>query len=206
MRIGGLIKHSFIDWAGKITAVIFTKGCNFRCGYCHNPELVYPQLIDQTQDLSEKEIFEFLSKRKNWLDGVVITGGEPTLQSDLRDFIFKLKNMGFAVKLDTNGSSPMVLKDLIKSNLVDFVAMDVKTILDLKEYQRICRIQDSLLLLEIEKSIGILKESGVDYQLRTTVLPQFHTEQIMDELQKKFSYCNYQLQEYRETKIIVNAR
>jgi pyruvate formate lyase activating enzyme len=201
MRIGGFQKQSFIDWEGKTTAVIFTKGCNFRCSYCHNPELVYPKLIEQNEDIPEEEIFDFLNTRKNWLDGVVITGGEPTLQNDLKEFIFEIKKMCYAVKLDTNGSLPVILKDLLESNLVDYVAMDIKTILDLEAYQNICCIKDQQLLHKVEESVEILKESGVDYQLRTTVVPQFHEKEMINILEKKFSYCKYQVQDYRETKI-----
>lgn len=199
MRIGGIEKQSFIDWEGKTTAVIFTKGCNFRCGYCHNPGLVYPRLIKQSEDISEKDIFDFLLKRNNWLDGIVISGGEPTLQKDLKEFIVKIRNMGYAIKLDTNGSLPVVLEDLIKSNLIDYVAMDIKTVLELKQYQNICRIKDPQLLLKIEHSIDILKESAIDYQLRTTIVPQYHTKKISERLQREFSYCNYQLQKFYNT-------
>jgi pyruvate formate lyase activating enzyme len=98
MKIGGFEKQSFIDWEGRMAAVIFTKGCNFRCGYCHNPELVYPELMQQSNDISEDYVFDFLLSRQNWLDGVVITGGEPTLQRDLQDFIKKIKKTGYAIK------------------------------------------------------------------------------------------------------------
>lgn len=204
MKIGGFIKQSFIDWEEKVTAVIFTKGCNLRCGFCHNPELVYPKLIEQTEDINEKTIFNFLSTRKNWLDGVVITGGEPTLQNDLKSFIEKIKKMGFAVKLDTNGTSPKVLKNLLKANLLDYVAMDIKTIFELETYQNICNIKDPELLTKVKESVEILKKSGIDYQLRTTVVPKYHTKEMIDKLQEKFSYCNYKTQEFRETKIIIN--
>ncbi|MBN2613827.1 MAG: anaerobic ribonucleoside-triphosphate reductase activating protein [Bacteroidales bacterium] len=202
MRIGGFEKQSFIDWEGKVTAVVFTKGCNFRCPFCHNPELVYPELIRKSEDIPEQDIFGYLLSRQNWLDGVVITGGEPALQKDLKNFTIKIKAMGFAVKLDTNGSFPMVLKDLIDSRLIDFVAMDIKTVLEPDKYQEICAIEDHDLLKKIEESIGILKESGIDYQLRTTVVPRFHTKNITDHLVEYFSYCNYRLQEFRETKIV----
>ncbi|HPX76526.1 MAG TPA: anaerobic ribonucleoside-triphosphate reductase activating protein [Bacteroidales bacterium] len=204
MKIGGFIKQSFIDWEEKVTAVIFTKGCNLRCGFCHNPELVYPKLIEQTEDINEKTIFNFLSTRKNWLDGVVITGGEPTLQNDLKSFIENIKKMGFAVKLDTNGTSPKVLKNLLKANLLDYVAMDIKTIFELETYQNICNIKDPELLTKVKESVEILKKSGIDYQLRTTVVPKYHTKEMIDKLQEKFSYCNYKTQEFRETKIIIN--
>lgn len=204
MKIGGFIKQSFIDWEEKVTAVIFTKGCNLRCGFCHNPELVYPKLIEQTEDINEKTIFNFLSTRKNWLDGVVITGGEPTLQNDLKSFIENIKKMGFAVKLDTNGTSPKVLQNLLKANLLDYVAMDIKTIFELETYQNICNIKDPELLTKVKESVEILKKSGIDYQLRTTVVPKYHTKEMIDKLQEKFSYCNYKTQEFRETKIIIN--
>ncbi len=203
MRIASLQKQSFIDWEGKTVAVVFTKGCNFRCGYCHNPELVYPKLLEQTEDISEITVFDFLSIRKKWLDGVVITGGEPTLQKGLNDFIVNVKKMGYAVKLDTNGSSPMILKYLLKAKLLDYVAMDIKTIFEIETYQNICRIKDPQLLRKIEESIGILRESGIDYQLRTTVVPQFHTKEMIDKLKKEFANCNYQVQEFRETKITI---
>ena len=115
MRIASLQKQSFIDWEGKTAAVIFTKGCNFRCGYCHNPSLVLPHLLDRTPDLSEKEIMGYLLSRKNWLDGVVITGGEPTIQPDLPTFMAAVKEAGFAIKLDTNGTNPDMLNELIKN-------------------------------------------------------------------------------------------
>lgn len=204
MKIGGFIKQSFIDWEEKVTAVIFTKGCNLRCGFCHNPELVYPKLSEQTEDINEKTIFNFLSTRKNWLDGVVITGGEPTLQNDLKSFIENIKKMGFAVKLDTNGTSPKVLKNLLKANLLDYVAMDIKTIFELETYQNICNIKDPELLTKVKESVEILKKTGIDYQLRTTVVPKYHTKEMIDKLQEKFSYCNYKTQEFRETKIIIN--
>ncbi len=201
MRIGGFTKQSLIDWEEKVAAVVFTKGCNFRCGFCHNPELVYPELIKKTEDIPEQTIFDYLSTRKNWLDGVVITGGEPTLQSDLKDFIERIKKMGFAVKLDTNGSSPIVLNELLKANLLDYVAMDIKTVFEIEAYQNICDIKDQQLLIKVKESVEILKESNIDYQLRTTVVPKYHTQEMICKLQKQFSYCNYKLQEYRKTKI-----
>jgi pyruvate formate lyase activating enzyme len=198
MRIGGLEKQSFIDWEGKIAAVIFTKGCNFRCPYCHNPDLVYPELIRVKEDIPEQEILQYLPTRKNWLDGVVITGGEPTIQSDLDVFIRKIKQINYKIKLDTNGSSPEVLKKLIHNKLIDCVAMDIKTILDLKKYQEICASYDPLLLEKICTSIEILKKADIEVQFRTTVVPSFHTEEMLTGLIEHFSLYNYKLQECRD--------
>lgn len=124
MKIGGLQKLSLIDYPEKISAVIFTQGCNFRCPYCHNPQLVDVKLYQPC--LEEKDIFRFLENRRGRLDAVVITGGEPALQDDLIPFIMDIRRLGFAVKLDTNGSRPRVLERLLRDGLVDFIAMDVK--------------------------------------------------------------------------------
>lgn len=208
MKIGGFVKQSLIDWEGKVAAVIFTKGCNFRCGFCHNPSLVLPKLMADTDDIPENEIFDYLKSRKNWLDGVVVTGGEPTIQHDLTSFLQRIKEHGFPIKLDTNGSNPETLKILIETKLIDFVAMDIKTVLDLDDYQRIAEIKIPDLIEKIKSSIKILKDSTIDYQLRTTILPKLHSEDIIRKLQKEYSYCNYQLQEYREGNTIdaVNAQ
>jgi len=198
MRIGALVKQSFIDWEGKIVAVIFTKGCNFRCGYCHNPELVLPELFNRSSDISEKEIFDFLKSKQSWLDGVVITGGEPTLHPDLEDFIRLIKAINFSVKLDTNGTNPSILKKLIQENLVDYVAMDIKNVLEHDQYNKVANCNYTDLVNRILQSIEILKKSSIGYQLRTTVIPEIHTKEIIDRLKSEFSYCNYRLQEYRE--------
>lgn len=128
MEIGGLQKFSLIDYPGKISAVIFTRGCNFRCPYCHNPELVIPAFF--TQGYAVDDIFAFFRSRREKLDGIVITGGEPTVQKDLIEFMSKVKALGFFLKLDTNGSNPGILKKVISLGLVDFVAMDIKAPFD----------------------------------------------------------------------------
>ena len=198
MRIGGFVKQSFIDWEGKITAVIFTKGCNFRCGFCHNPSLVLPKLIEQTPDIELDTIIDYLKTRKQWLDGVVITGGEPTLHNDLSILIATIKELGYLVKLDTNGTNPSLLKSLITSNSVDFVAMDIKTILEQDEYSKICNYHNPNLINLVKDSIEILKSSEIDYQLRTTVIPKYHSDRTIVTLKKEFSYCNYKLQPFRD--------
>jgi len=197
MRIGSYIKQSFIDWENRISAVVFTKGCNFLCGYCHNPALVLPELINQGNDIPEEEVLNYLESRKNWLDGVVITGGEPTLQQDLQKFILEIKNMGFPVKLDTNGSNPMVLKNLLDARLIDFVAMDVKTLLNPMEYQKITQCKSPLLIENILKSLTLLNTSGIDYQLRTTLIPGHHSREIVKELKKQINTHPHIFQEFR---------
>lgn len=162
MRIGGLQKFSFIDYPGKTAAIIFTQGCNFKCGYCHNPQLVYPSLFKVS--IPEEQIFAFLESRKNQLDGVVITGGEPTLQPDLIDFITKVKDMGFLIKLDTNGSNPKVLEQIIKQNLVNFIAMDIKAPFD--KYNSVCCVPVNI--ENIKLSINLIKKSGINFLFRTT--------------------------------------
>ena len=162
MRIGGLQKFSFIDYPGKTAAIVFTQGCNFKCSYCHNPQLVYPSLFQVS--IPEEEIFAFLESRKNQLDGVVITGGEPTLQSDLIEFITKVKDMGFLIKLDTNGSNPQVLEQIIKQKLVNFIAMDIKAPFD--KYNSVCCVPVNI--DNIKLSINLIKKSGIKFLFRTT--------------------------------------
>lgn len=163
MLIGGFQKVSLLDFPGKITAVVFTVGCNFRCGYCHNPELFYACTSGK---ISQDEIFSFLDKRKGKLDALTITGGEPTLQEDLAVFIKKIKEMGYLVKLDTNGSHPEILYNLLQDNLLDFIAMDIKA--GFLKYQEIVRREIDL--TKIKKSIDLIINSGVNYEFRTTVV------------------------------------
>ena len=164
MLIGGFQKCSLIDYHGKICAIVFTLGCNFRCSYCHNPELVYPELLNKP--IPEEEIFSFLEKRRGKLDAVTITGGEPTLQTDLLDFILKIKKLEFLVKLDSNGSNPDILANVIDSKAIDYIAMDVKA--PLEKYQEITN--SSIDPERIKKSIELVMNSNTEYEFRTTVV------------------------------------
>jgi len=164
MKIGGLQKFSLIDYPGKICAIVFTQGCNFRCPYCHNPELVDPDLYEEC--IPEEEIFAFLEKRKGKLDAVSITGGEPTLQPDLVDFIKKIKAMGYLVKIDSNGSHSEVLKTLIEDKLIDYLAVDVKA--PPEKYRKITRSKTNPDL--IKQSIDLIKKSNIPHEFRTTVV------------------------------------
>lgn len=169
-KIGGFQKTSLLDFPGKIACIIFTQMCNFQCGYCHNPELNDVKRADETVSNlpSLADFFSFLETRKGKLDGVVITGGEPTLQKGLYQFIFEIKNMGFCVKLDTNGSHPELLKNLIEDKLIDYVAMDIKAPMD--KYQEV--IKTKVPLDNIYQSIQMLLKNKVDYEFRTTVVKE----------------------------------
>lgn len=202
MSIGGFQKQSFIDWEEKTAAVIFTNGCNFRCGYCHNPSLVLPQLRDKTNDLNEIEIFDYLKSRKNWLDGVVVTGGEPTIHNDLEDFLTKIKKIGYEIKLDTNGSNPKLLTQLINKKLIDFIAMDIKTLLQKEKYLEITKSKIPNLIYKINKSIAIIRNSNIKYQFRTTVTPNYHTNETIKLLKKMFKFENYKIQPFKDGEII----
>lgn len=162
VAIGGIQKFSAVDYPGHTAATIFTIGCNMRCGYCHNPELVLPeQFLDA---IPEHEILNFLNKRKGLLEGVCITGGEPTMHEDLPIFIYQLKALGFLIKLDTNGTNPRMLEQLIDAELVDFVAMDIKG--PLEKYQQIAARPVSE--TAIKQSINLIKT--VEHEFRTTIV------------------------------------
>lgn len=162
MTIGGIQKFSTVDYPGYTVASIFTIGCNMRCGYCHNPELVLPE--QYAGAIPEEEIFEFLEKRRGLLDGVAISGGEPTMQEDLPDFIRRCKKMGFLVKLDTNGTNPGVLRELLQENLIDFVAMDIKG--PLEKYSQIAA--RPIDIDAIRESIDLIRT--IPHEFRTTIV------------------------------------
>jgi len=168
MRIGGFEKFSLIDYPGKVCAIIFTQGCNFRCPFCHNPELVLPELF--TSPISFKEILGFLMERKGLVDAVEFTGGEPLLQNDIEERIQEVKNFGFLVKLDTNGSFPEKLEHLLNLGLIDYVAMDVKA--PLEDYFKVT--QTEVDLENIRRSINIIKSFEGEYEFRTTIIKGFH--------------------------------
>lgn len=165
-----------VDFDGKIACTVFTGGCNFRCPFCHNAPLVVGNVKSQQIDCDE--VFDYLQKRKGLVDAVCVTGGEPTLQPDLCDFLAKVRDMGYATKLDTNGLRPDVLKEVLDKKLVDFVAMDVKN--SPEKYARTVGV-NNVDMGKILESMRLLKESGVDYEFRTTIIKEFHTA---DDMQK----------------------
>lgn len=182
MLISGVQKFTMLDYPEKVAAIIFTPGCNMRCRFCHNKEFVLPDEIKKLQPsfIPEKAVLNFLKSRQNKLDGVVISGGEPTVQPNLKQFIKKVREMNFLVKLDTNGNLPDVLKDLIQDGLVDYVAMDVKTTLE--EYPNL--VGDLVNTKNIKESINFLKKGTVLYEFRTTVIDEVHTTVMVKEMAK----------------------
>jgi pyruvate formate lyase activating enzyme len=198
MILGGLQKLTLIDYPGKIAATIFTVGCSFRCPFCHNPELVRSSQFSIQGNL-EAEFFEHLKKRKGKLEGVCITGGEPTIQKDIIDFIKKIKKLGFLVKLDSNGTRPDVLKKLIDQQLVDFVAMDIKN--QPKKYAK--TVGGKADVARVKLSVELIMHSRIPYEFRTTVVPGIHNEKDFEEIAKWIKGApKYYLQEYRELKIL----
>ena len=198
MKIGGLIRNSLIDYPGKMSCVIFLSGCNFDCPYCHNPELAKGTSLSPGY-LSEDLIFDFLKSRKGFLDGVVISGGEPTLQKGLISFCEKIRLMGYPVKLDTNGSRPEVIKKLINEDLVNYIAMDIKT--DPSHYTPL--IKDNSSTDDIFLSVRIIKESNIDYEFRTTCIKSLVNESILNNMSHWLKGSRlYALQQFSKTRVL----
>lgn len=195
--IGGLQKSSLIDYPEKISAVIFTQGCNFKCPYCHNPELIKKK--QETVKGNTEHILEFLKRRVDKLDAVVITGGEPTLQKGLPEFIKQIKDLGFLVKLDTNGTNPEILQNLLNEKLLDYVAMDIKA--PIEKYSEV--VKADVKAENILKSIEILKKSDLDYEFRTTVVKSQLLPKDFEEIGKLIKGCKkYYLQRFVPTKTL----
>ena len=180
MKIGGLQKLTLLDFPGKVACTVFTVGCNFKCPFCHNAPLVTHTA--GTPTMSEEEFFSFLKKRQGILDGVAITGGEPTLMSGLWDFIARIKDMGFLVKLDTNGTNPELLEALINNKMIDYVAMDIKN--SLEKYAITSGLPESYDISKIKASASILMKGTVDFEFRTTLVSPYHTEEDFESIGK----------------------
>ncbi len=173
MRIQGLQKLTLLDYPEKVACTVFFAGCNFRCPFCHNASLVTH--IPTEAEMTEETFFSFLKKRQGVLDGVCITGGEPLLQKGIEDFIGKIKELGYCVKLDTNGSFPDKLKYLVKEKLVDYVAMDIKN--SPERYDLTIGKINQAYLEAVQESVAFLKEGHVEYEFRTTVVKNYHTKE-----------------------------
>ena len=181
-----------VDFDGFISCTVFTPGCNFRCPFCHNALLV----TGAAATINESDVFDYLVKRKGLVDAVCITGGEPTLHKDLPSFIKKVKNLSFLVKLDSNGTNPQMLKNLIDEKLVDYVAMDIKS--DKQNYSLVAGV-DNIRLDLIQESIDLLRSSNIGYEFRTTLVKEYHNEEMMKNISVWLAgSTNYYLQKFED--------
>ncbi len=190
MKIGGIQKNSFVDYPGRMSMVVFTQGCNMDCYYCHNKVLCTTKNPDL---IKPDEVLDILENRKGFIDGVVISGGEPTLQEGLEEFVTKVKNMGYKVKLDTNGTNTQKVKNLIDKGLIDYVAMDIKA--PIKSYKTVCNAlvpSD-----EIESTVDLLMKNQIDYEFRTTFVPELSKDDIINIACRIKGAKKYSLQQYR---------
>ncbi|MFQ5956273.1 MAG: anaerobic ribonucleoside-triphosphate reductase activating protein [Candidatus Brocadiales bacterium] len=192
--IKGFIENSLIEWEGMISSIIFLSSCNFRCSYCHSPDLVNPS--EDIEAIPLETVKSYLKKNRAWVDGVVVSGGEPTLHSGLKELLRELKALGFKIKLDTNGTNPVLLEELIRDGLLDCVAMDIKAPLRDKNYQEAaggpCNVQD------LRRSVKVIIESGLEHEFRTTVCPSFlGEEEIKDIAHTLRGAKRYVLQSFR---------
>jgi len=201
MIIAHIQKQSLIEYPGKISAIIFLAGCNLRCSFCYVPHLVLPKEVKKIKPISQRKVYQFLKERKNFLEGVAITGGEPTINQDLPDLIKKIKNLGYLVEIETNGTNPGMLKNLISKKLVDYVAMDIKHNLDdFVKYRQISgEVLTKRMFKNIQKSVEILLEGKVEYEFRTTLVKEFHKkEDILQNCKKIKDAKIYFLQNYKK--------
>ena len=191
MDIYGIEKFSLVDYDDNITCVLFTATCNFRCPFCHNSSLV--NFNPNLKIIPEEEIFDYLHTRVGLVDAICITGGEPTLQPDLKEYLTKIKDLGYKIKLDSNGTRPEIIKELIDLKLIDYVAMDIKNTFDKYDLTSGVKVNKQ----KIQESIDLLKNSGIDYEFRTTIVNEFHTLDDMKEIAKMLKGCKrYFLQHF----------
>ena len=175
-----MIETSLIDWEGKIVFTLYVSSCNFRCPYCYNCDLIlHPENFP---DISHREIDNYLLKRKDFIDGICMSGGEPTLYPDLFAYFKGIKDKGFLIKLDTNGTNPRLIEKLLNHGLVDYIAMDIKSSLDFNNYSRAAGIKDKIMLEKAKDSIELIMNSRIDYEFRTTVVPLLHSDETIMEI------------------------
>lgn len=195
MNISGIQKLTLLDYPGTVACTLFTAGCNFRCPFCHNAMLVLPEQIEEAK-ISQDEVMSFLKKRVGMLDGVAITGGEPLLHADLPELLREIKSLGYKIKLDTNGSNPKLLREIVEAGLVDRVAMDIKN--DPEQYMLTvgCRVD----MKAIEQSKDYLLSGVIDYEFRTTVVKGIHTKESLVAAAKWISGAKeYYLQQFKDS-------
>lgn len=196
MKVTGIQKLTLLDYPGVVACTVFTAGCNFRCPFCHNAMLVLPEQIDN-ECLTDDEVFGFLQKRRGVLDGVAVTGGEPLLHADMPEFLARVKELGYKIKLDTNGSNPELLSEIIKNKLVDRVAMDIKNAPE--EYARTIGLE-SFDIAPVERSKEMLLSGETDYEFRTTVVKGIHTKESLIGAAKWIEGAKeYYLQQFKDS-------
>ena len=198
MKIAGYEKLSLQDYPDHISCIVFTQGCNLKCPFCQNSELI---AYSSNFLVQEDEILEYLNLRKNVLNGITISGGEPTLQKDLKEFIKKVKEIGLDIKLDTNGTNYELLKELVENKMVDYVAMDIKNTFD--KYNQTSGVV-KINIDNIKKSIDLLKENKVDYEFRTTIIEQYHSLQDILEITKMIGDSKYYLQNFKNSEYVID--
>lgn len=182
MKYAGFVRQSLVDYPGEIAAVLFTRGCNFRCPFCHNPDLLIKPRNPLPHPVDLEEVLEVLAQRRGFLDAVVISGGEPTLHPELPEDIRRIKEMGFLVKLDSNGSNTIMLEQLLSAGLLDYAAMDIKAPLEFKKYQQVCSRLSAEDFFNVRSSIRLLLGAGLSVQFRTTVVPALHRPEDIAEI------------------------
>lgn len=196
MKVTGIQKLTLLDYPGVVACTVFTAGCNFRCPFCHNAMLVLPEQIDD-ECLTDEEVFGFLKKRRGVLDGVAVTGGEPLLHADMPEFLARVKELGYKIKLDTNGSNPELLSEIVKNKLVDRVAMDIKNAPE--EYARTIGLK-SFDIAPVERSKEMLLRGDIDYEFRTTVVKGIHTKESLIGAAKWIEGAKeYYLQQFKDS-------
>lgn len=201
MQLSAIQPFTLLDFPGRAACIAFTPGCNLRCGFCHNPEFVLPEEIVKIKDsfISEEVFFNFLDKRKTLLDGVVISGGEPTMMRGLLDFMREIKKRGFLVKLDTNGTRPEVISQAIREGIVDYIAMDVKV--PSEKYSEL--IGGGVDGRKIKESIYLIMSSGVEHEFRSTIIKEIHTKEMLEQMVNEISGASvWYLQQFRPKKTL----
>ena len=198
MKIAGYEKISLQDYPDHISCIVFTQGCNLKCPFCQNSSLIP---FESNNLINEDEILDYLNLRKNFLDGVTISGGEPTMQNDLKDFILKIKKLNLDVKLDTNGTNFVLLKDLIDNNLVNYVAMDIKN--NLAKYNKTSGVAN-INMENILNSINLLKQNKIDFEFRTTIINEYHTIQDILDIIELIGNSKYYLQNFKNSLYVLD--
>ncbi len=201
MEIKGVLETSFVDWDGKIVSTVFLPGCNFRCGFCHNHKLVLePEIFES---IPVEHLIRYWRRNKDFLDGVCITGGEPTLHKELPELCRSIKKLGLKIKLDTNGTKPEMLRRLIEERLVDYIAMDIKAPLEEENYSTLTRVELNGTFDKLKESVELIINSGVDHEFRTTVIEEKHSREDIEAIARALKGAKrYVLQKFQPMEVM----